>query len=318
MLSEFISLLAFAFGVTAPIFVLVFLGVFLKRIQFIDDAFMNSATKLVFNISLPCLLFVSMVKTDIQSVINGPYLLIALLGTFAAFIALSLIAPFIVKNKKDRGVFVQGGFRSNLAIIGLAFVLNAYGEQGLAKASILISAVTVLYNILSIYTLQTNLSETRIKVQELILSIVKNPLIIAILSGIAVNLIGLPIPEFAITSGEYLSYMTLPLALICIGGTISLAEFKKSSAVSLTAVFFKLVIAPFLIVYPAYLWGFSKTDIGILFLMVACPTAAASYVMVKGVGGNAKLAANIIVISTLLSLFSVSFGLAFLKYYGVV
>ena len=318
MLNEFVALLGFAFGVTAPIFVLVFLGIFLKRIQFIDEAFMDSATKLVFNVSLPSLLFVSMIKTDIQNVINGPYLGIALLGTFLSFIILSLIAPLVVKNRGDRGVFVQGGFRANLAIIGLAFVLNAYGEEGVAKASILISVVTVLYNVLSIYTLRANLDTGPLRVSSLLISIAKNPLIIAIVLGIGANLIAFPIPDFAITAGEYLSYMTLPLALICIGGTISFAEFKKSTDASIVAVAFKLVIAPLLIVYPAYLWGFEKMDLGILFLMIASPTAAASYVMVKGVGGNAKLAANIIVISTLASLFTVSFGLAVLKYLGAV
>lgn len=318
MLAEFLSLLSFAFGVTGPIFVLVFLGIALKKLKLIDGAFMDNASRLVFLVALPSMLFVSMVKADIRAVFNGPYLGVVLAGTLLTFVLLSLLAKWVVTNPRDRGVFVQGAFRSNLAIVGLAFCLNAYGEEGLAKASIFISVVTVAYNILAIYTLNASLKASRPSLADLVLDIVKNPLIVGIVAGILVNIAGLSVPGFVITSGEYVAYMTLPLALICIGGTISFAEFKNSSRVSLIAVFAKLIAVPLIIFYMAYLWGFEKMDLGVLFLMVASPSAAASYVMVQAMGGNSKLAANIVVISTLGSLCTVSFGLALLGQMGVL
>lgn len=318
MISEFLSLLSFAFGVTGPIFVLVFLGIVLKRLKLIDSTFMDSASKLVFNVALPTMLFVSVVKTDIRTVFNGSYLMTILVGTLITFVLLSLLAKWVVKNPRDRGVFVQGAFRSNLAIIGLAFCLNAYGEAGLAMASIIISVITVAYNILSIYTLSASLKQGRLDPGGMAIDIAKNPLIIGILAGVVVNLAEIPVPNFLMTSGEYIAYMTLPLALICIGGTLSLAEFKSTSSESLIAVLAKLVFVPAVIVYMAYLYGFGKMELGILFLMVGSPAAAVSYVMVQAMGGNSKLAANIVVIGTLASLFTVSFGLVLLKQLGVV
>lgn len=297
---------------------LVFLGIVLKKIRLIDRTFMDSASRLVFNIALPTMLFFGVANTDIQSVLNVRYLLFALAGTLVTFVLLSLGSIWVVKNRRDRGVFVQGAFRANLAIVGLAFVLNAYGEQGLALASVFISVVTISYNILSVYTLSASLSQSRLNPLKLILDIAKNPLIIGIVLGIIANLTQLPIPEVLATSGQYLGALTLPLALICIGGSLSLAEMKSSSVESLVAVFAKLVLVPLVIVYPAYLFGFSKIELGVLFLMVASPTAAASYVMVNALGGNSRLAANIIVISTLASLVTVSFGLALLKQQGLV
>lgn len=279
---------------------------------------MDSASKLVFMVALPAMLFISMLKTDIQTTLNAPYLAITLVGTLITFVLLSLLAPLVVKQQRDRGVFIQGAFRGNLAIVGLAFCLNAYGEAGLARASILISVVTVFSNILSIYTLNASLNNGRTDPFRMLVSIVKNPLIVSILAGMAVNLLGISPPEVLITSGEYLAFMSLPLALICIGGTLSFTEFKNSSSVSIIAAFAKLVVVPLIIVYIAYVFGTSKMDLGILFLMVSSPTAAASYVMVQAMGGNAKLAANIIVISTLASLITVSFGLAMLKQIGLV
>ena len=318
MISEFLTLLGFAFGVTGPIFVLVFLGISLKKFRVVDDIFTQSASKLVFLVAMPTMLFMSMINTDIRAVFDGSYLIFALSGTFILFVILSLLSPLLVEEKRDRGVFVQGAFRSNLAIVGLAFCLNAYGEAGLAKASILMSVLTILYNLLSVYTLSESLSSERVKLAKFALSIIKNPLIIALVAGILCSLLEIQFPQVALTAGEYIARMTLPLALICIGAALSIDELKNSSTSSMIAVFAKLVVIPIAFVYAAYLFGISGMDLGVLFLMISAPTAAASYIMVQAMGGNAKLAANIVVISTLGSLITVSFGLAILKQIGLV
>ena len=318
MLSEFITLLGFAFGVTGPIFVLVFLGIFLKKIKIIDEEFSLAASKLVFMVAMPTMLFMTMINTDLRSALNASYLLYCFIGTLVLFILFSLITPLIVKERRDRGVFIQGAFRANLAIVGLAFCFNAYGNIGLAKASVLMSVITILYNLLSVYTLTTTLSNTKVKFSKILLNIAKNPLIIALVIGITFNLLAVPVPRVLTTAGDYVARMTLPLALICIGGAMSLGELKNSTSVSTIAVVAKLIIVPIAMVYPAYLLGFEVIDLGVLFLMVSAPTAAASYIMVQGMGGNGKLAANIVVISTLASLITVSFGLAALKQVGIV
>jgi predicted permease len=318
MFIEFIELFGFAFGVTGPIFLLVLLGIVLKKLRVIDDTFTNTASRLVFVVAMPTMLFMSMINTDIRSLINLGYLAYGLAATFVVFVFFSLLTPFFVKDKRDYGVFVQGAFRGNLAIVGLAFSFNAYGAVGLATASILMSVMTILYNLLSIYTLSASLSGERVKISQLVANIAKNPLIIALVSGMIVSLFDVSFPEFMVTSGEYVAQMTLPLALICIGGAMSLAELRNSSSVATIAVFAKLIISPVVIVYPAYLLGFEAMELGVLFLMVSAPTAAASYIMVQAMGGNGKLAANIVVISTLASVMTVSVGLALLKQVGVV
>ena len=318
MLTEFFSLLGFAFGVTGPIFLLVFLGILLKKLRVIDDNFAKAASKLTFLVAMPTMLFMSMINTDIRSLIDPAYLLYSLVATLVLFLLISLLAPLLVKEQRDRGVFIQGSFRANLAIVGFAFCFNAYGDLGLAKASILMSVMTSLYTILSVYTLTTSLSSERVKASRVLRDIAKNPLIIGLALGITCNLLAVPLPAVATTGGEYVARMTLPLALICIGGSMSLGELKNSSSVSTLAVVTKLIIVPVAMVYPAYLLGFTGMDLGVLFLMVSSPSAAAGYIMVQGMGGNGKLAANIVAISTLASVITVSFGLAALKQMGIV
>lgn len=306
-------MLSFAFSVTGPIFILVFIGIGLKLTKLIDEGFMNMASKLVFMVSLPALLFMSVMSADIKTLLNPLLLGVSIGGTLIIFVLLSLSAKLLVKEKREQGVYIQGAFRSNLAIIGLAFCMNAYGQEGLAKASILMSVLTLLYNVLSIYTLSASLSKESTKFSAIAISIAKNPLMIAIVAGLIFNVANIPFHPVLTRSGEILAQMTLPLALVCIGGTISFAELKLSSQIASYATIAKLVVTPALLVYFAYLWGFEGIDLGVLFLLVSAPTAAASYVMVQAMGGNAKLAANIIVISTLGSLITVSLGLVILQ-----
>ena len=318
MLTEFLSTLNFSFAVTGPIFMMVVLGSILKYYGIIGQAFVDQASILVFKISLPILLGMSMIKTDIATVFDPATIANASLSTFLVFILLTLTASIVVKNPRDKGVYVQGAFRGNLAIVGLALCVNLYGDAGIAKASIVMSILSLVYNILSIYTLTTTLTDKKLNLFSMIISMTKNPLIIGIVLGIMINLLHIPVHPVIMQTGDYLSQLTLPVALLCIGASLSFADMKDTKTVATIAVIAKLIVSPIIITYIAYLSGFSKMDLGIVFLMSSTPTAAASYIMVKAMKGNETLAANIIVMSTVASLFTVSFGLAMLKTFELI
>ena len=112
--------------------------------------FTRTASSLVFKVCLPTLLFLSIQNAAMPSEESVPVIVIAALATLVMFVASWLFAPLVVAEVRDRGVFVQGSFRSNLGIIGLAFAAKAYGDEGLALASMMMAFVTVLYNILSV------------------------------------------------------------------------------------------------------------------------------------------------------------------------
>tara|TARA_R110001599_G_scaffold9763_3_gene48382 strand:+ start:136 stop:1032 length:897 start_codon:yes stop_codon:yes gene_type:complete len=297
---------------------MVVLGSILKYYGIIGQAFVDQASILVFKISLPILLGMSMIRTDIATVFDPATIANASLSTFLVFILLTLTASIFVKNPRDKGVYVQGAFRGNLAIVGLALCVNLYGDAGIAKASIVMSILSLVYNILSIYTLTTTLTDKKLNLFSMIISMTKNPLIIGIVLGIMINLLHIPVHPVIMQTGDYLSQLTLPVALLCIGASLSFADMKDTKTVATIAVIAKLIVSPIIITYIAYLSGFSKMDLGIVFLMSSTPTAAASYIMVKAMKGNETLAANIIVMSTVASLFTVSFGLAMLKTFELI
>jgi predicted permease len=110
--------------------------------------------------------------------------------------------------------------------------------------------------------------------------------------------------------------MTLPLALICIGGTLSLAALRKSGELALSASLVKMIGLPVLATLGAWLWGVRGPELGILFLYFASPTAAASFVMARQANGNHELAAAIIVITTLMAAVTTNIGIFLLQWGG--
>ena len=319
MPSSFFPALSAALSITAPIFFLVVLGIVIKRLRLINDSFIDAASKLVFIIGLPCLLFITIVKTRLDTVLNLKLIAVGLGSTLIIFFMLVLLAIALVRSPRERGIFVQGSFRGNMGIIGLAFCLNAYGETGIAMASVYMATLTILYNFLSVIVLTQTLATSQQQLwRQILVNIVKNPIVIAIVLGFIVSGLRVPIHQTLMDSGNYLAQLTLPLALLCIGGSINLRELRKSSFVALLTVLMKLVLVPGASVLLALPFGFTATEMGVVFLMAAAPTATASYIMVQAMKGNGVLAANIVVLSTLGSVLSASVGIVILRALQIV
>jgi len=122
-------------------------------------------------------------------------------------------------------------------------------------------------------------------------------------------------PDLALKVGNYFASMTLPLALLCIGATLDLKALRATSSLALKATAYKLIFLPVPMVLGAWLVGYEGMTLGVLFLVFSCPTAAASYVMARAMGGNAALAANIVALTTLLGTLTISVGVFALHWF---
>lgn len=296
---------------------MVLIGMALKRLRMITDEFIDTASKLVFNLGLPTLLFTSSATTDFSRLADANLLLAMGLMTLIVFVVAQLTARWHVQQTRDEGVFVQGAFRGNLVITGLAFCANAYGEHGLAIAALPVAMTVVLYNLLSVYTLNRSLNPQSGKtLQKTLRGIARNPLIIAITCGFIVNGSGIHLHEVVLDSANYLGQMVLPLALICIGGALDLRQLRRIDQAALVASVWKLILSPIAAIVIAMSLGVRGEPLAIIFLLAASPSATVSFVMVQAMGGNAKLAANIVVQTTLASMFTVTCGLWLLQWRG--
>ncbi len=313
------SLLAFSLSITGPIFMVVLLGLLLKRLGVIQTQFVQPASDLVFKVGLPAILFLSIYRADLDNFSMGLPLLVAIPITLMMF-ALSLpLARLFIVDKGDCGVFVQGAFRGNLAVIGLAFCSNAYGEAGLAAAAVPVAVLTILYNLLAVVALNPIESgDHQSPLRRIVMNTLKNPLLIGIALGFMMKFSGPPLPKLIEDTGNYFARMTLPLALLCIGASMNMKALKHSGVSTVAASILKLIVAPLLMVSMAIWLGVRGMELGILFFLVASPTAVASFIQVRAMGGNGEFAANIVVMSTLLGIVTVTAGLLVLKAFSLI
>ena len=317
-MSVYWQTLAFTAKITTPIFIIVIVGVFLRRSGQIDANFINKASKLIFNLSLPLLLFVNIYQTDSHQLVSAEQIGYMVLVTLVSFASLWFASQRFTNNPIERGCFVQGACRSNLGIIGIALCGTMYGAQGFAKASILLAVITPLYNILSTIVLTLAVHRGRFSWFAFIRDIITNPLLLAIAAAVLLKYFAIGLPEIALTTAHYFAAITLPLALLVIGGSLSLSALYSASRASIHASLFKVLWLPVLVTLGGYVLGYRGIDLGVLFLLSASPTATVSFVMAEAIGGQGKLAANIIVLTTLASMLTISIGIYSLRLLGVI
>ena len=318
-----IDAIVFAITIVLPNLALMWLGFFMQRRGEASQTFIDQASSFVFNYCLPCLLFFSVVDSDVDYSKQIMLIVAGILVTFILFIGAEIYAKYFVSKPADQGVFVQGIFRSNMAIIGLATVANAYGERGLSIGAVYMGVVTILFNILAVITLSRvskSVDDTWLSRSTMIIKkLFTNPLIIALVAAFAYKASPLPpITGVIHTTGDLLAAVALPLALICAGASIDLKSMLHPSGLSMQASIGRIVVAPLIAIAIGLGFGLSGVHMGVLFLMAASPTAAASYVMAKAMGGNDVLAANILAFTTVVGMFGMAIGAAILRGLGLM
>lgn len=302
---------------TLPVFAMVFLGIGLKRLGWIDSAFITTASALVFRATLPTLIFLSLVRADLSVALDVPLMLFFAAATLGQFLFSWFWAHYRVPYA-ERGLYVQGAFRGNCGVVGLALAAGMYGQYGLSVGGLLVGVVILMYNALSVIALAAYQPGQSTEWRSILKHIITNPLILGVLIALPFAAFSIPLPSWLMTSGDYFASLTLPLALICIGATLSMSAMRENKEVALSASIMKMVVLPVVSTLAAWAVGFSGQALGLLFLFFASPTAAASFVMVKAIGGNTVLAANIIAMTTLMASLSVTLGIFALRWLGWV
>lgn len=302
-------------NVTAPVFAMLFLGGLLKRIDWINDNFIHIASSLVFNVTMPALLFLGILHADLHAALQADLLIYFSIATLVSF-AMAWGWAIWRCPRADRGIYTQGAFRGNNGVIGLALAASMYGDYGISLGAILAALVILFYNTLSTIVLAVYSPVIKSDPWSICKSVISNPLIISVIVAAPFAYWQIGLPNWFETSAKYLSQMTLPLALICIGGTLSLAALRKSGKMALSSSLVKMVGLPLVATLGAWLWGFRGAELGILFLYFGSPTAAASYVMARAADGNHELAAAIIVITTLMAAITTNLGIFVLQWGG--
>lgn len=294
--------------IVLPVFIVLFLGWFIRQIKLIDADFIQTANRLIFNVCLPVLLFYKISQADLRSVFSVSHLAVMTASVIIMFF-IAFASAKAMKLGSSSGTFAMNTFRANYAYMGLPVSAYAYGDAGLVIASILMAFVVPMVNFMSVVALSVSMKEGR-SLKPFIMNTVFNPLAIACVLGIAASWYDISFVLFIERSLEIVSGVTLPLALFCVGGSMSRDRMKGDFFPALAASFLKLMIMPL----SAYLMikfagiEFSTTS-KTLVIMLSAPTATVNYVLAAQMQGDSGMAGTTIVFSTLLAVFSFTFWL---------
>lgn len=312
--------LIYSLDATMPVFLVMLTGYFLKQIGMLNQEFVRVANKLNFNITLPVMLFLDLSTTDLSESFDPKYVGFTAAVTIIMIVGTWIGAKLFLKDKSIIGEFVQAGYRSSVAVLGVAFVSNMYGNAGLIPM-IIIGSVPI-YNIMAVVVLTFESSgetaNSKEHLRKSIINILKNPIIIGIAAGILGAVVKIDFPQIIDKALASVAGLTSPLALICIGasfeGKKALAKIKPT----FTASFIKLVVLPAVFLPIAVKLGFRDAALVGLIIMLGSPTTPSSYIMAKNMGSEGILTSSAIMTTTLFSTLTLTFWIFCAKFMGLI
>ena len=311
--------LIFSLNIVVPLFAVILFGAFLRYKGYVDGAFIDIGNKIVFRFILPANVFMSIYHVNIVDIFDPFFIGFVVLFTVGSFFAVWLFALFFIKEKPIVSAFTQGAFRSNFAIIGLPLLVSILGPERAAVGAIALAFVVPVYNIFSTVVLTVHSPHIRaLNAKILFLAIIKNPIIIAVALGMAVSVSGLHMPVAGERSVGFIAALTTPFALICLGGNISFRGFDAKFKYAAVATAVKLVVMPIVCTALAYALGFRGDELTVLMVMAGVPSAVAGYAMALQLGGDGYTSATIIVLTTLLSAFSLTVFIYVFRTLGII
>ncbi len=327
----------FAANAVLPIVLLILLGYLLKRVGMLTKGFLDAGNKLTFRVLLPALLFYNVYGIGSLRDVHFGFVLYGLGAVLVIFFLAIAVTCAFTKDNAKRGSLIQAMFRSNYAIIGLPLAESLFGAKGAAAAGVMSAFCVPLFNILGVVTLSIfngDQKKGKADIQKILLGIIRNPLIVGTVLGIAVlgarELFVFWGVDFRLSQITFL-YKTLenvksictPFALIVLGGRFEFSAVPRLWKEILFGTLARTVAVPVLglsgafllraAVFPELAGEHFATYMGVF----ATPVAVASAIMAKEMGADEELAGQLVVWTSLISTVTIFIYVTALRFLGV-
>jgi len=296
----------------SPVFLVIALGFFARRRGLLPDAFTEAANRLVYHIGIPLLIFGQVAPGDFSQNFR-PAQIAAVIAALVVAAALGLLLALLLRLPAPAAVtFTQTCYHGNTGYIGLAMLLYALGQEGLARASVLAGFTMLFNNTISLALFAFSPHHRQRLSFASLRGFLGNPIVAATLLGLGYSALRLPLPAVAGRSIGIVSDMALPVALLIIGGTLS-ARVRARLPLAHLAALLKLAALPALGVLFLRLFGAEPAAALPAVILLGSPAATISYVMAKEMDGDPELAAAAVTVSTVLSIVSYTLWIAFVR-----
>ena len=311
--------LIFSLNATIPIFLMMLLGMLFRKLGWMDEVFAAKMNKFVFLVPLPVLLFEQLATVDFSEVWDIKFILFCFVVT-AISITISTLISLLWKDRSIKGEFIQATYRSSAALLGIAFIQNIYGTVGMAPLMIIGSVP--LYNIMAVVVLSVfkpgNNSFDKALVKKTLKGIATNPIIIGIVAGFVWSALKLPMPLILHRTVSSIGATATPMGLMSMGATFEMKKATSKMKPTLVAVFMKLIGFCAIFLPVAAMLGFRNEQLIAILVMRGSATTVSSFVMARNMGHEGTLSSGVIMMTTLLSAFTLTMWLDVLRSFGLV
>ncbi len=308
-----------SFNVIAPLFFLMVIGYAIANYtDLADKDLLKKANSLVFKVFLPCMLFKNIYQSNIREQMQGGLCFFAAGSLLLLFALLCLVVPKVVKKENQQGVVIQGIFRSNYVIFGVAVVENMYGSANTVTAAVLSAVLVPMYNFLAVIALSFFGGKRERDFKKVLVGILKNPLIIASVLGIIASLLGFKLPKAADTTLNDLAKLATPIAFLILGGDFDFSKVRGNLKIAGGVVAVKMVILPLIFIPMVVAMGYRNSDLLAALLAYQTPVAVSSYIMAQQAGADDQLAGQLVVFSSAVSIFTLFVTIFILRQMGLL
>lgn len=304
------------FNAILPIFLFILCGFAARAAGIVRREDVGTINKLNFSVFIPILVAYNIHNSDLSTAFRPDFIAFAVLGLLSEVGLGWLFARFFVKNPLQKGVVIQGLFRTNIALMGIQLLANLVPGADLGPISLLVAFTTITINTSSVIVLESY-SGRRIDAKHLVRSILSNPILIGCFGGLLLLLSGVKLPQAFETTMRDMARIATPLALFLLGAFFRFEDLRRDLRLLSAVTALRLVVFPAIFLSLAMAWGFRGIYFASLVPVFATPTAAPSFAMVQRMGGDAELAGNIVVITSLFCSLTIFAWCFLFQYLGV-
>ena len=292
------------------------IGMMLRAFKVLGDRSVKKFTHVIFVALYPFMMFDNLYGKNIES--NMDIKLIAFAIGFTVFQVLTSWI-FVCKIEPDnyhRGAMIQALFRSNYVLMGLPIAINLVARSNVTPVAVVLLFIVPIYNSVAVILFE-GFRGGKVNIKQMLLHILSNPIIEGGLAALLFILLGIKLPAIIQSTVTTLSDCTSPIALILLGAGLNFKAFKSDRSRIAICTVGKLIVFPALGIACAVFLGFQGAELIALTLMTGTPVALASYAMASSMGGNGRLAGELVLITTVLSCFTIPIWLFILKTAGL-
>lgn len=308
-------------NIISPVFFVLLIGYFAKQKGYIDNNFVDKGTWIVFYLALPFKLFYDVKNARIES-LHPKYVAYILLGViFIIFISIIIAKSLKIKDKRKLSAFVHCAYRSNFVYVGFPILDIIYnGAPSMEHMIVIISFGLTLYNISAIVllTYYSEAEEKRISILDIIIKILKNPMIAGVVFGAIFNFLHLPVYQGVDKAIEMVAKISTPMSLILIGASLNFESSKSDFRLMFISAFIKTVVAPALLIPIGVKLGFTNMELGIAYVFWATPCAANCFIFTKQMNSDYEFASKVITLSFIMSIITYPVGISIMNYFNLL